>query len=448
MFKIVVKNISLKDVILSLFICISSLASAETTQYYVSSTGSDTTGNGSLTSPWLTVQQALWTIPYSEDDVDLNLRAGTYILSDVLYIDSSRGGSSTGTFTIKSYDTETATLDGSLIAEYSTMISIDSASYVAIEGLEMTNLIGNKTGIYVSGSSSNIRLYNNVIHGMYWTTDATAALSPTSSDNLNPIAIVGNSATAMTSISIIDNKIYDLTTGYSEAVKVVGNVNGFTIDGNLVHDVTNICIVAAGNYSWVGLTDTSLNHARNGTISNNETYNCISPIADSAGIYVDGGQDIAVTSNYSHNNTVGFSVGCEEVGDTTGITLSSNISSDNTGGGLILGTMTTDATVSSVTITGNKFSGNYTTAVWGGAPIIFSNASEVTITDNTISSLSQYMITANGTVTSLTINSNTYSSSIVASDSAVFAWVGINGVNYFSFDSYKLATGQDSLSTF
>ena len=428
--------------------CSLAMAAETTTQYYVSPTGDDTNGDGSLTAPWQSIHKALYTIPYEQDDVAVNLRKGTYILPTVLYIDEQRGGSEGGVFTIKSYEGENAILDGSLIADYSAMVSISSANYVSLESLEFTNLTGNKSGIYVSGASSNINLYKNEIHDMHWTTDAAAATSPSSSDNLSPVVILGNSADAMTNISILENEIYNLTTGYSEAVKIVGNVDGFVVEGNTVHDVTNICIVAAGNYTWVGLADASLNHARNGIISHNETYKCVSPIAASAGIYADGAKNILMTDNYSHHNTVGFSVGSEQEGEATGIILTRNESADNTQAGLVIGTNNASAVVDGVIVTENDLHGNYTDAVYGGAPIVMNTAQNITIFNNDISSISQYIMTANAVVTNLSLNKNTYTSTAVNADSAFFTWAGITGENYTGFGNYKAATGQDSLSTF
>jgi len=120
----------------------------------------------------------------------------------------------------------------------------------------------------------------------------------------------------------------------------------------------------------------------------------------------------------------------------------------NTQAGLVLGTQTEGADVSNIVVTDNSFENNYTDAVYGGAPIIFSNANNVTIINNEINSISQYMLTANGVVTNLNIDSNEYTSQIVDSSGAVFVWAGISGVNYFNFNDYKAATGQDKNSTF
>ena len=96
----------------------------------------------------------------------------------------------------------------------------------------------------------------------------------------------------------------------------------------------------------------------------------------------------------------------------------------------------------------SDFHDNYTAAVFGGAPIIFSNAQNITASDNKFNSDSHHMVTADGTVTNLTMNRNYYKSKTADSSTAVFAWNGITGVNYTGFEQYKAATGQDSLSTF
>jgi len=421
---------------------------ANATQYYVCNSGDDSAGDGSLTSPWKSLQKALFTIPFDEDSVDVNLRSGRYILDAGLFIGDKRGGSADGTFRIKNYEGEKATLDGRLISEFGAMISISDANHVTIEGLEFDNLIGNKSGIYVERACSNISICRNEIHNMHWTTDSAGSGVPSPSDNINPLVILGNSETPMTDISVSHNDIYDLTTGYSEAVKIVGNVDGFIVECNNVHDVTNIGIVAAGNYDWVGLADASLNHARNGVIRHNKTHKCVSPVADSAGIYVDGARDVQITDNHSYENTIGFSVGAEQPGEANGILLSRNTADKNTHAGIVIGTNTTDARVYGVQVTENKFCCNYTDSVFGGGQVIFSNADDITVSDNQIESLSEYMVTANGLVTNLKMNHNSYVSKSVDANAAVFAWNGTTGVDYFSFDAYKIATKEDRLSTF
>lgn len=417
-------------------------------QYYVALTGSDATGDGSLVAPWQTLQHAVRSVPSGETGVTLNLRAGVYQLTDAIVIDSQHSRSEENRLTIKSYEGESAILDGTLIPKYGAMVSVRNASYVTLERLELTNLIGNKTGIHVTGYSSDIKISNNKIHGMHWTIDPSAAKNPAPEDNLNPIAIVGDSPDPMRNISVVENKVYNLTTGYSEAIKITGNVDGFLVENNEVYDVSNIGIVAAGNYSWVGLEDARLNHARSGIIRKNEVYRCVSPVAASAGIYVDGARNITVVDNNSHHNTVGFSVGSEQPGEAGDIVLSNNIAEDNSQAGVVIGTISADSMVNGVKLTGNKMQGNYTIPVWGGAPIIINKSKNVSIEANEISSISQYMITVNAESDQLRLNNNRYNSTAVDAAQAVFSWAGIDNQTYTSFASYQSATGQDAFSKF
>lgn len=417
-------------------------------QFYVSESGDDDSGDGSIRSPWKTIHKALLTIPAEAGAVDLNLRKGRYVLETGVRIDEQRSGNADGNFRIRSYGGKKAILDGRLIPEFGAMISISGANYVSLEDLVFDNLIGNKSGIYVEGACSHISVVGNIISNMHWTTDAKTARAPAPSDNINPLVIVGNSETPMRNISIMHNDIHHLTTGYSEAVKIVGNVDGFVVESNNVHDVTNIGIVAAGNYDWVGLVDTSLNQARNGVIRHNKVYSCVSPVADSAGIYVDGARDITIEDNHSYKNTIGFSVGAEQPGDATGIVLSRNIADKNKRAGVMIGTNTPGARVIDVTVTDNTFRRNYKRSVFGGAPVIFSNAENITVADNRIESLNEYMVTANGSVSGLKMDRNHYQSKSVDANAAVYAWNGTTGVDYFSFEAFRVATGADINSTF
>lgn len=417
-------------------------------QYFVAQTGSDVTGDGTSSSPWQSISHAVGSVSASQENVTLNLRGGTYQLTNTLSIHDRPGVAENLRLVIRSYEGEIAILDGRLITDFGAMISIRNSHYITISGLELTNLIGNKSGIHVTGNSSNIKISDNEVYGMHWTTDEAAASAPAPDDNLNPIVIVGDSADTMRDISVTNNKVYDLTTGYSEAIKVTGNIDGFLVEGNEVHDVSNIGIVAAGNYAWVGLEDINLNQARNGIIRNNEVYRCVSPVAASAGIYVDGARDISVIDNYSHDNTVGFSVGSEQPGVASTIVLSGNVSTDNSQAGVVIGTISPDSLVEGVTLVDNELRGNYTSPVWGGGPIVINKSKNVTIEENDISSISQYMVTVNAASDGLSLNKNSYESATASAEQTVFSWLGVTNQNYTGFESYRSETGQDSLSTF
>src|SRR5260221_10977749 len=311
-------------------------------QYYVSPTGSDTTGTGSKAKPWRTPRFALNSAGYDwstgsavriDSNITVDLRAGTYYLDTSLYIGPNRGQNGKWT-TLTNYPGEIATLDGGhLTQKFSCIVIIDSASYVNISGLNLQNLTDDSTlntpgskdsrfGIEVAGKCAHITIANNDLYNMKWTRDTAKAKNPQPNDVLSAITVLGNSNTPITDLTISNNTIHDIVPGYAEGMTLNGNVDSFTIIGNEVYDVANIGICAAGNYQWV-LTQypyllKSNNQSRNGLIKNNSVYRCISPVATSAGIYLDGSLNVTVQGNESYNNGTGLSVGNEQDSSTSG----------------------------------------------------------------------------------------------------------------------------------
>lgn len=286
------------QILLCVVLCIQCLAVGihAQTNYYVSASAGSNSNDGSINSPWETIQHALFNIPFAEDHVIIHLREGTHFLSSGLFITGARGGSAGNFFTIQAYEnggtSENVILDGGGLAAGASFITISGAAYVRIQNLTFSNYVGNfGKGIYVHDGSDHIEILNNTLTDLHWSTSGAV---PSSNDNLNGIVVVGDNASdECNQITIQGNHLYNLTTGFSEALTVTGNLDGFTIAENEIHDISNIGIVAAGNYSWVGVP-ASVNHARNGVIRQNTVYNCASPVAIAAGIYLDGAQDVVV----------------------------------------------------------------------------------------------------------------------------------------------------------
>lgn len=353
-------------------------------QYYVSPTGSDTTGTGSKVKPWRTPRFALNGAGYDwstgsavriDSNITVYLRAGTYYLDTSLYIGPNRGQNGKWT-TLTNYPGESATLDGGhLTQKFSCIIIIDSASYVNISGLNLQNLTDDSTlntpgskdsrfGIEVAGKCSHITIANNDLYNMKWTRDTTKAKNPQPNDVLSAITVLGNSNTPITNLIISNNTIHDIVPGYAEGMTLNGNVDSFIIIGNEVYDVANIGICAAGNYQWV-LSQypyllKSNNQSRNGLIKNNSVYRCISPVATSAGIYLDGSLNVTVQGNESYNNGTGLSVGNEQDSSTSGgHTIISNNFWKNLGPGMYLGSNNPTSTCNNVTVKYNTDSDDY-----------------------------------------------------------------------------------------
>ncbi len=369
---------------------VSTNVTAVASDYYVALTGNDTTGSGSITKPWRTVKKAneLAGINYTYSPsilinapVTVYLRAGTHKpLTDGIFIGSNRGTNGQW-YTIRNYPGENVIVDGSNITgKFSALIAISDAKYIRIEGLKLTKMtndsalqnigpsVGTKDtrfGIIVSGKSSNVIIKKNEIYDMAWTRNSSKQKIPTGSDNLNPLVILGTTDTSIRNVIIDSNTVYNNITGYAEAVTVNGNVDSFAVNNNLVFDNANIGIVAAGNYQWVvddvTFTVTAPNNfSKNGFILNNTVYRNISPIAVSAGIYLDGSRNVLVQNNESYNNGTGLSVGNEQPNSISGYhTVNSNVFRDNLSAGLYYGSTNPTSWVQNCTVKNNTIKNNY-----------------------------------------------------------------------------------------
>jgi Secretion system C-terminal sorting domain len=358
--------------------------------YYVAVTGNDTTGSGSVVKPWRTIKKAndFAGINYTyspskliDAPVTVNLRAGTHKpLVNGIFIGANRGTNNQW-YTIRNYPGENAIVNGSSITgKFSALISISSAKYIRIEGLKLTKMtndsalqnaapsIGIKDtrfGIIVSGKSSNIIIKKNEIYDMAWTRNTTKQKNPQPTDNLNPLVILGTTDTSLRNVIIDSNTVYNNVPGYSEAVTVNGNVDSFAVTNNLVFDNANIGIVAAGNYQWIvdDLTFTVTapnNFSKNGFILNNTVYRNISPIAVSAGIYLDGSRNVLVQNNESYYNGTGMSIGNEQPNSVSGYhVINSNVFRDNLTAGLYYGSTNTTSWVERCNVKNNTIKNNF-----------------------------------------------------------------------------------------
>lgn len=424
-------------------------------RFFVSPQGDDGTGDGTLNKPWKTIHKALFTVPFDKDDAAIVIRAGTYKIPTAMYFDAARGGSKGKFFTITSYENEEVIIDGSLLTKaFSAMASFSSTAYVRIKGLTFANLKGHKSGIFIEGNSHHIRIENNTLRDMTWADDSSKdERKPKPSDNLNPIAVIGNHPTeAINNVFILGNQLSDIVPGYSEGIKIVGNVTDFEVSKNHIHNIANIGIVAAGNYPWV--KDASgvkipnkVNHARNGKIQNNIVHNAVSPVANSAGIYLDGARNVTVSDNVSYNNSVGFSVGSEQPGDATGNTLIGNIAYGNSDAGLVVGTIHKSAAVNNTTIVNNEFRNNYTKGGYGGEMTIQA-VNGLEVHNNLFSSLSDVIIVVSKPSTNLNLNKNLYFGVSNNPETAVFDWGGVAGESYVGLEKYQTATCQDLSSIY
>ena len=287
--------------------------------YYVNTTGNDDTGDGSYNIPWQTIQNGLDQLSAGDT---LNIMAGTY--NEKLFIEVS--GSDENKIVIRNNSNDTVIISGEDIIDSEAIIEIYNQSNITIEGLFITNneMLDSK-GILIEAKCNNITIRNNKIYNINFSNNASDVV--TEETNAQPLIVFGTeSLDPVMNLIIEGNKIYNCRTGYSEALAVNGNVDGFEIKNNTVHDITNIGIDIIGHEG----TSLQNDQARNGLIKGNTIYNCISDYATSGGIYVDGGKYLVIENNVSYHNGYGIEIGCENTGKTTSnVVVRNNLFYDN-----------------------------------------------------------------------------------------------------------------------
>jgi hypothetical protein len=314
--------------------------------YYVATTGSNT-ANGSATAPWQTIVYAA--SQGVAGDV-VHVHDGTYN-ERVVFPNS---GSQSNYIVFRAVDGASPIVDGSglSISGRQGLFEFKDRSYLRIEGFTLKHYISASrnavpVGILIEGGGDGLEIVSNKIESIASTATVNKNLL---GRDAHGIAVYGNSATPITDLLIRDNELKNLTLGSSEAMVINGNVDGFRVLDNYVHDCDNIGIDAIG-YEGTGPTD-ELDQARNGLIARNVIENITSidnPAyggeTSAGGIYVDGGRDIVIERNIVSNCNIGIEVASEHFGKvTSGIIVRSNLLRENQMAGLFIGGYNANAT--------------------------------------------------------------------------------------------------------
>jgi len=315
-----------------------SAGSATAPAYWVSVDGDDG-ASGSESEPWATLQHAADVAP---PGASVFVRGGTYPQRVAFHVSGAPGQQ----ITFSPAPGDSVVLDGSSLevpAGQAAMIEIDSQRYLTIEGFEITGFGSSESGhvpigILVTGSADHIRLAGNAIHDMGTTFDGM------NGGDAHGIGVFGTTADhPIDDIEIVDNELSNLTLGSSEALVVNGNVTGFTIEGNHVHDTNNIGIDVIGFEGTA--PDPTVDQARDGVVRGNEVWN-IDSYGNPAygrdrsadGVYIDGGRDVLVEGNIIHDVNIGIELASEHGGHSTrNITARNNVVYDSTAIGIAIG---------------------------------------------------------------------------------------------------------------
>lgn len=315
---------------LLLFLCFAKTLIAS--EIFVSPQGANS-NRGEINSPLKNIQNALM-LAIAGDKIIL--RAGIY-KEEINFPKSN--------LTLKNYPGELAILDGTGLTPgkiQEAMILIENKSDVTVEGLTIRNYQSKSRSIVpnairVEGAGKNLSILNNKIYGIK--TNYTRK-----GGNAHAISVYGTQAPeALQNIRIENNEIFDLKLGSSEAVVVNGNVDGFVIKNNYIHNSNNIAIDAIG---FEGSSpDSKYDQARSGLIFGNVIHAVSSRgnpaygnSVSAGGIYVDGGRDIIIDSNTVYDSDIGVEIASEHRGkSTSNVIVRNNVLSFNRMAGVAMG---------------------------------------------------------------------------------------------------------------
>ena len=429
---------------------------------FVSPRGSDA-ASGSASAPLRTPQAAVDRLGGSGGVVQL--AGGTYARQRIVLVGRSH-------VTVRAAAGATAVLDGSGLVVPSGshgMVEIRDSSDITVSGLSVTgyrttSLSAVPIGSYVTGAGHAIRLNGNHIHHL-----GNDNATPGSFDiNAHGIAVYGTNAThSLSDVRIASNELDHLVLGASETAVVNGNVDGWSITGNDIHDDNNIGIDAIGFEPTISgpARFTDVNRARHGLIAGNRVSRIISEgnpsyyedgqwcnCAD--GIYVDGGAAITIAGNRVDASDIGIEVASEWAqGRTDGITVTRNTVTRSRYTGLALGGYDQErGEAFDITVTGNVLRGNNTLNDGSPEVLLQYYVHDTSITHNTIVSTNAQAVLlkrdapAGGAAKNarIVLDHNTYRGrSAVGRE--LYEW---NEGAQRGLPAYRAASGQDRCSTY
>ncbi|MCM3783740.1 right-handed parallel beta-helix repeat-containing protein [Neobacillus mesonae] len=427
--------------------------------YYISTNGNDQ-NQGTIDSPWRTLQHAADQIPPGST---VYVREGVY--NEKLKI--TRGGSEAeGPIVFTSYPQETAVIDGEglPVDGLEGLVEIDNTSYVSIRQFEIRNYTTAKNGevpagIYIHGTGKSISLQQNRIHNIANTSKPEG--EELSGRDAHGIAVYGTSDRAEESIqnlTIDGNELYDLVLGSSESLAVNGNVDTFAITNNTIHDSDNIGIDLIGFEGIAG--SEAVDQARNGIVrgntvyrissNNNPSYGTVLPNDSNlaGGIYIDGGRNSIIEQNRVYDNDIGIELASEHAGhETSEITVRNNLIYHNRLTGIAMGGYDEDrggTTASSVvfnTLYENDLLGNA-----NGQLYLQASLTGNTITNNIIVASESGVLIYNEYMSNKdnVMDHNVYYAE-AGKENAEWVW---KNNQYTGFASYQTESSNDSSSSF
>lgn len=296
--------------------------------YFVSPNGSDLNA-GRIDAPWRTVQKAAYSAVAGDT---VHFRRGVY--RELLTPKNS--GNNGAPVSFRNYVAPNGRAEKVVFSAAGTIpsanpvsplggaavIMIVDKSYVVLEGLEIRNFTTRDealtpAGIWIEGACTGIVIRNCKI--------ANIANTHTNGNAFGLVAYGTSAAQPISDLKVSGTEIFLLKTGRSETMALNGNVDGFEVSRNYIHDCNNIGIDLIGLEGTC--PDPALDSARNGFCAGNVVTR-VSTRANrsyggelsAGGIYCDGSRDIVIERNHISSCDIGVELASEAVGgSTTGI---------------------------------------------------------------------------------------------------------------------------------
>ena len=433
-------------------------------EYFVSTAGVDT-NPGTLGSPWRTIQKAANSVVPGDT---VSVLAGTY--AERVTISGKRATAALPiVFRTRPGDATRAAIDQTGVtppAGTSALLTMTNCDFVRIENLEIRNYTTTADtrtpiGILVNGDGTDVRITGCLVHDIWQSNTASGNFNA----NAFGILVYGSAAAPIQNFVLDACEVRTLRTGASESVVLNGNVTGFSVTNNSVHDCNNIGIDFIG-FEGTAPTE-ALDQARNGTCSGNTVWNIDSKFnpayggnfgagggngtRSAPGIYVDGGRDILIERNHVYSCNFAISLGSEHLGKvTTNVALRNNVLHHCHVGGIVLGGSdnTQNGGTASCTISNNTLYQNDTVGYGGGQVSLQHFITATTIRQNIMvcnASTAQFVLkdNATGAFAANAIDWNLYSGA--PATTVEFIW---NNATKATFAAWQSASAQDANSFF
>ncbi|MCR5510021.1 MAG: right-handed parallel beta-helix repeat-containing protein [Lachnospiraceae bacterium] len=415
-------------------------ASRQNRDLYVATTGNDDVNDGSYDRPFFSVQKAINTITPGHT---IYLLSGIYNGANVMTI----SGTEKEPINITAYPGASATVSLG-VGERGAVFDMNGHSNINISKIR----IGYSYATWVYGV-----FMTEGVHDIKITECEFCNMSCTAAPGYGgayAVLIYGTGDTedkAIKNITVYNNDVHDLNTGYSEALAASGNVTDIKFTGNTVYGVSNIGIDLYGGGGYCSSQE--FDQPRNCEISGNTVYQCQCPFWSCAGIYVTNSRDCVIKENFAYENAYGIEVAAENNHyqyPTTKIAVTGNTVHDNHDGGITIGGVdaVTSGFVTQSEVTGNILYNNGALVNDGvNGEIHFEKVDGINVTDNIVRNHDYANAVIGCGKTSEYVKNVKFNNNLYAYDKPDKIYFKFQGNDYVGLDAWNKFTGGKDINT-